>query len=261
VRRICLAAHCVRTAALLNRSTWTMPSSSPVDRDQPTLRRIEILADLSEDALRVLSRQCAWRTYAPKQRVISRHARDRHVYLIVSGKVRVSVYAANGREVAYRDVGAGRCFGEIAAIDEGPRSANVEALEGSVIAVVPNPVFWSLLQDYPGVMVKVARMLTATIRSLSERLFELSTLGIQNRVHAEVLRLAREVGIERNTATIDPTPRHDEIAARISTNREQVTKELSAMQRRGLIVKSRRALIVPDVARLEQLVLEVAGGS
>jgi CRP/FNR family cyclic AMP-dependent transcriptional regulator len=122
-------------------------------------------------------------------------------------------------------------------------------------------VFWSLLQDHPGVMVKVARMLTATIRSLSERLFELSTLGIQNRVHAEVLRLAREVGIERNAATIDPAPRHDEIAARISTNREQVTKELSAMQRRGLIVKSRRALIVPDVARLEQLVLEVAGGS
>ena len=106
---------------------------------------------------------------------------------------------------------------------------------------------------------KVARLLAATIRSLSERLFELSTLGIQNRVHAEVLRLAKEVGVKNNAAQIDPAPKHDEIAARISTNREQVTKELSAMEKQGLIVKSRRVLVVSDVARLERLVSDVIG--
>ncbi len=58
-------------------------------------------------------------------------------------------------------------------------------------------------------------------------------------------------------ASIDPAPKHVDIASRISTNREQVTKELSAMARQGLIEKRARALVVPDVARLERIVAEV----
>jgi CRP-like cAMP-binding protein len=92
---------------------------------------------------------------------------------------------------------------------------------------------------------------------LSDRLFELSTLGVQNRVHAEILRLAREAGVEGNAARIEPAPRHVDIAAWVSTNREQVTKELSEMGRQGLVAKSGQALIVPDVARLERMVAAV----
>lgn len=224
---------------------------------EPTLESIELLGGLSAPALAQLARQCAWRSYRPGQQVISRESKDRQVCFIVRGKVRVSVYSAAGREVAFRDVGAGRCIGEISAIDGLPRSANVEAVEESMIAAIPPQVFWKLLETEPSVMANVVRLLTATIRSLSDRLFELSTLGIQNRVHAEILRLAKEAGVRNGVAAIDPAPRHVDIASRISTNREQVTKELSAMARQGLVAKRGRALVVPDVPRLERIVAEV----
>jgi CRP-like cAMP-binding protein len=224
---------------------------------EKTLAKIELFAGIAGPALERLSHECTWRTYDPGQQVISRESKDRHVYFIVSGKVRVGVYSAAGREVAFRDVGAGKCFGEISAIDALPRSANVEALEESVIASVSPQLFWKLLQTEPSVMANVARLLAATIRSLSDRLFELSTLGIQNRVHAEVLRLAKEAGLQGRTAILDPAPRHVDIASRISANREQVTKELSAMARQGLVEKRGRALVVPDIARLERIVAEV----
>ena len=222
-----------------------------------TLRRIELLRGLPDDALEALGRQLSWRAYRSGQQIIARESKDRHVYLVVRGVVRVGVYSAAGREVAFRDVGAGKCFGEISAIDGLPRSANVEAIEDTTIASIAAQLFWVLLERHPCVMANVVRLLTATIRSLSDRLFELSTLGIQNRVHAEILRLANEAGVRDGAASIDPGPRHVDIASRISTNREQVTKELSAMARQGLVEKRARALVVPNVARLERIVAEV----
>ena len=238
-------------------AVMTMRLQTASHTDHHALRRIRILQGVADDALQELAPLCAWRTYHAGHQIISREAKDRHVYLIVTGKVRVAVYSAGGREVAFRDVSMGQSFGEIAAIDGEPRSANVEALEESTIASLPPQVFWMLLEKHPSVMSNVVRLLTATIRALSDRLFELSTLGIQNRVHAEILRLAREAGINDGKAIIDPAPRHVDIGSRISANREQVTKELSSMTRQGLVAKSGRALIVPDVLKLETTVSEV----
>ncbi len=221
------------------------------------LRRIHMLNSLESSALRSLATACHWRTYTPGQQIISPASKDRHVYLIVSGNVRVALFSAGGKEVAFRDISAGKAFGEISAIDGQPRSANVEALERCTVAAIPPEAFCELMEKHPSVMRYVVHELASTIRSLSERLFELSTLGIQNRVHAEVLRLAKQTGATHGEAVIDPAPRHIDIASRISANREQVTKELSAMTRRGLLTKSGRALVVPDIARLERLVAEV----
>ena len=99
--------------------------------------------------------------------------------------------------------------------------------------------------------------LRASVRELTERVFDLTTLGVQNRVHAELLRLAREAGVAENRASIDPAPRHVDIASRISTNREQVAREMSELAKRGLVERAGRALLVCDVSGLERLVAEV----
>jgi CRP-like cAMP-binding protein len=100
------------------------------------------------------------------------------------------------------------------------------------------------------------RRCVKSIRELTERVFDFSTRGVHNRLHAELLRLAREAGVTGNAARIDPAPTHAEIAGHISTYREQVTRELSAMARQGLIQRTRGALLIPDVKRLERVVSE-----
>ena len=79
----------------------------------------------------------------------------------------------------------------------------------------------------------------------------------QGASYDQLLRLAREAGIEKNGARLDPAPKHSDIASKISTYREQVTRELSALVKQGLLQRSKGALIIPDVARLERLVSEV----
>ena len=98
--------------------------------------------------------------------------------------------------------------------------------------------------------------LAGLIRSLSDRVVELSTLGVQNRIHAEMLRLARVAGVRRTTRAWRSGPKHADIASQVSTYREQVTRELSALTRSGLLAKEAGALVIRDLARLERMVRE-----
>ena len=221
------------------------------------LQSIELLHGLTPSALEELAGQCRWRRFTDEQRVISRDAPDQDVYLIVSGAVRVTAFSAAGRQVNYRDIAAGGWFGDYSAIDGRARSADVVARGDTLLASMTPLVFRRLLHDHPAVCDRMLHRLVASVRELTDRVFEFSTLGVQNRVHAELLRLARQAGVKDNTARIDPAPKHADMASQVSTYREQVTRELTAMVKQGLLQRASGALFIPDVARLEKLVADV----
>jgi CRP-like cAMP-binding protein len=225
------------------------------------LRSVSLLAGVEREALEHLAQQCRWRRFIHGQRVVSREAPDRDVYLIIAGRVRVTAFSTSGRQVTYRDIRAGDWFGELAAVDGRARSADVEALEDTVVASMSPATFRQLLHDHPSVCDCVIDRLAGLVRNLTERVFEFSTLGVQNRVHSELLRLAREAGIHDNVARLAPAPKHADLAGKVSTYREQVTRELSAMVKEGLLQRDTGALVIPDVERLEQIVARVRGAS
>ena len=225
------------------------------------LRSIDLLKGLAEERLEEIARSCAWRNFASGAQIVSRKSNDRDVHLLVSGKVRVTTYSAAGRQVTFRDCLPGDFFGDVAALDEMPRSADVMALEGSLLASMRAAQFRKLLREEPLVAERVMRRLASLVRRLSERVIDLSTLGVHHRIHAELARLAREAGIEANSARIDPAPKHADLASQVSTYREEVTREISALAKAGLVRKDGRALIVCDLARLERMVDEVKAGA
>jgi CRP/FNR family transcriptional regulator, cyclic AMP receptor protein len=233
------------------------PGAKTIEPSILGLKRVRLLEGLPPSAVEQLAHQCRWRRVLAQQRVISREARDQDVYLIVSGRVRVTSFSASGRQVTYRDMPAGEWFGDFAAIDGMPRSADVVALEDSVVAAMSPVVFRKLLHEHPAACDRILLRLVSSVRDLTERIFDLSTLGVQNRVHAELLRLGKQTGVKGNVARIDPAPKHAEIASQVSTYREQVTREISAMVKQGLIQRADHALVIPDVARLEKIVAGV----
>jgi DNA-binding MarR family transcriptional regulator len=85
---------------------------------------------------------------------------------------------------------------------------------------------------------------------------EFSTLDVRHRIHAELLRLSRTEAGDPARAVISPPPVHAEIAARISTRREAVARELKALERDNLIERRRGALVLTDVDRLRRMINE-----
>jgi CRP-like cAMP-binding protein len=173
---------------------------------------------------------------------------------VVSGRVRVTIYSASGRQVTFRDIPAGELFGEVAAIDGMPRSADVVALESGLTASMPPSVFRELLRDEPGVAERVLQRLAGLVRRMSARVIDLSTLNVPSRIHAELLRLAREAGVRGNAARIAHAPTHAELASQVSTYREEVSRELSSLSKAGVLAREGPALVIRDVARLQALV-------
>jgi CRP-like cAMP-binding protein len=223
------------------------------------LERIEIFQNLDAREIERLTNRVNWRNYKAHQQIIGHQEASTDVYFMVSGTVRVILFSSAGKEVAFRDIHAGECFGEYAAIDGAPRSANVIALTDVMIGSVSAETFRSILEEYPAVSMSLLAHLVSTVRSLSERIFEFSTLAVKNRIHSELLRLARENERDGNQARISPAPTHADIASRISTHREAVTRELNDLTKSGLLARDGRTLIITDMAELERLVHEVTG--
>lgn len=223
------------------------------------LEAIEIFASVPPGELETLSRRFRWRRYAADQQIISHLDVSTDVFLVIEGMVRVIVYSPAGKEVTFRDIAAGEYFGELAAIDGLPRSATVAALTNSLVASLSAETFWEILRCYPGVATSVMKRLASSVRALTERVFEFSALAVRNRVHAELLRLARDHMVGDNAAIIRPAPTHAELASRISTHREAVTRELNQLSREGLVERQAGALAIHDVERLARLVQNVAG--
>ena len=230
-----------------------------MEQTEGTLAGIGILKHLPDRDLAQLAVRCQWRRYGPDQQIVGHQDETKDVFFIVVGEVRVTIYSLSGKTVTFRDIGAGELFGELAAIDDKPRAADVVALTDSLIASMPADVFLDLLRNDPEVSASIHRQLAGLVRLLTERVFEFSTLAVKNRVHAELLRLARDHMEGENTAVISPLPTHAEIAARVSTTREAVTRELNALERAGLIERRGGTLIIPDFARLARTVEEVLG--
>src|SRR4051812_29320025 len=220
------------------------------------LQKVELFSGLDSASLREIALQCKWTRCKRNDYVIRRDGTDRDVYFVIAGLVRVAASAGRGRRIIFRDVAAGDMFGEHSAIDGRSRFADVLAVRESLLASMPPEVFRAILANHASVRERLLRRLTGTVRELANRLVELGAQRVQSRVWTELARLARETGATNNMARIERAPTHNEIASRVGTSREEVTREFSRLARQGVLERQGRSLLLRDVAALEQLVAD-----
>ena len=216
---------------------------------QDSLESIQLLNTLTAAERGQIEKVCAWRRYSPQEQIIDRHSESSDVFFMVKGKVRVVNYSLSGREITFDDVGDGKYFGEMAAIDGEPRSASIMALTECMVAALPAEQFRQMLAVHPEIGLKVMAHLSRLVRNSVGRIMDLSTLAANNRVHAELLRMARPSVKSPNMAAIAPMPIHGDIASRVSTTRETVARVLNDLARQGILERAKDVLVIKDVIR------------
>jgi len=216
-----------------------------------TLGKIPLFRTLAADAIAKLDTQCAWRKAPAGQWLIDYQDASSDVFFVVNGAVRVVIQSA-GREVLLRQINAGEFFGELAAIDNAARSSGIVAMTDVIVARMPASVFRAQVHAQPDVCDQLLALLAGQIRMLANRVNEFSTLDVRHRIHAELLRLSRPEPGDPARAVISPPPPHAEIAARVSTRREAVARELKALERDRMIERRRGAFVITDVGRLRE---------
>jgi CRP/FNR family cyclic AMP-dependent transcriptional regulator len=224
-----------------------------------TLAQFPLFRTLDQQSVQRLENACSWRRAAAKEWVVDHEAQGTDVFLVLQGHVRVIV-SIGGRDTILRDIQAGEFFGELAALDLKPRSAGIVAITDSLLACLPAAAFHRAIHEHPEVCDQVLAILVGQIRMLANRASESSGLSMRYRLLAELLRLARPIASTPDTPVVSPPPTHAELAARVSSHREAVTRELSALERAGLIARRRGAIVLLEAARLRQMVAEATEG-
>lgn len=224
-----------------------------------TLAGIAIFASLPSKTLKAVAQTCSWRPYQAGESVVDYLDASDDVFFVTTGEVSVTIYSVSGKAVSFRSLGPGSVFGEYAAIDGDPRCASVVAKTDCLIASMSAPEFRRLLESEPAVGQGLIRELVRNVRTLTKRVYEFSTLAVNNRIQAELLRLASLALRQGKTVRLVPPPTHADIASRVSTHREAVTRELNRLSRIGLIERQSGVLIICDVDRLAEMLHEMTG--
>jgi CRP/FNR family cyclic AMP-dependent transcriptional regulator len=187
-----------------------------------------------------------WRRFDPEEVLVDFDEPSTDVYFLLSGEVRVLMRTASGKEVILYEMRPGDLFGELAALDGVPRSANVTALTRGEACVMPASVFKELLFSHQSVAERLF-----CIRELNARFMEQTVLDLRHRLYSELLRLSTPRQDRSGERVITPPPFHHIVAARIGCRREQITREFTMLTQEGLIERTRGALILrqPDVLK------------
>ena len=213
---------------------------------------IELFASLSEENAKRFATALSWRTYPANELVIDMDDPSNDVLFVVNGSVRVIQRADYGKQVILGELGPGSMFGEMAAIDGTPRSASVTTLQTSLISSMRAAAFMDVLANEPDVCRTVLNMLVGRIRSLNQQLSEHAYLTAVERLYAELLRLSRPRAGHAGQRSISPPPTQQDLAERIGSRREVVSRALSALEKDELVEKTRGALVLTDPGALNR---------
>lgn len=217
------------------------------------LGTFDIFRGLDIETREVIAEGLQMHRYAKGQFVISSRNKDTDVHFLVSGRVRVCTFANSGKQIHFDELVSGMMFGELSAIDGLQRSSDCISMEDCIIAVMSDEQFHGAISKFPQVRKAVLLRLTSMIRGNMQKVFEFSALSVPQRVQCELLRLAADANSSTEEIVLDSAPTHAEIAARVSTHREAVTRELKTLEAAGLITWKKNNYVIHDAVQLSSL--------
>ncbi|KYC38220.1 hypothetical protein WA1_38420 [Scytonema hofmannii PCC 7110] len=194
------------------------------------------------------------RTHPANQVILLENDWGGSVYFIMEGWVKIRTYNLEGKEVTLNILGKGELFGEMAALDEVPRSTDVITLTPTAIGSMPSQDFLKLLYTEPMAGVRLAQLMARRLRQVNRRL-RLRESDSQSRVADTLLFLAEGQGKKAQAGTEIPNLPHRELSSLSGLARETVTRVLTRLEKKGLIRREQDVLCIPDLLALERMIV------
>ena len=169
-------------------------------------------------------------------------------FVVRQGRVKVVLIAPDGREVILGLLGVGEHFGELALIDDQPRSAHVVAMEDAQLLILRREDFRRRVEENPAVAWALLLELSRRLRRADEKIGALVLLDVPGRI----AHLLLEAAVEAGAPLIEKPLTHQTIAHLIGASRETVSRALREFVDHGWIATERRRIRLLDRGALER---------
>ncbi len=209
------------------------------------LERVQLFSELGEDHVRALATHAVTRTYPKHAVLVTEGDQSDALFVIVSGRVKIFTGDEQGKEVTLDIMGEGEFFGELALLDDAPRSASVVTLQPTRCLVISQKAFRRCLAEQPEVAYRLICALARRIRVLTENVKGLALLDVYGRVAQTLLHLARPVE-GSGTLAIEQKLTHQDIANIVGASREMVSRILKDLADGGYIAVRNRTITIHE---------------
>lgn len=208
---------------------------------------------LSKEALIKATANAVTRSHPPNRVILLENDWGGSVYFIVEGWVKIRTHNVEGKEVTLNIVGKGEIIGEMAALDEAPRSTDAITLTSTTISSIPAHDFVNLLQTEPLAGIRLSQLMAKRLRQLNRRL-RLREADSVSRVADSIIFLAEGQGKQGQQGIEIPNLPHRELSSISGLARETVTRALTKLEKKGLIERHEEIICIPDMLGLERII-------
>jgi CRP/FNR family cyclic AMP-dependent transcriptional regulator len=196
------------------------------------LNSIPLFADLPPSALLALAESLTPFFAAASQVVVCEGDAAEAMYVIASGRAKVTLYHRAGREVILSVLGPGDFFGEMSLFDSAPRSATVQALEDCRLLRLGKKELLALVAQHHGVVLALMGGLIARLREANEKIESLAVIDVKGRVARLLLDESPEVD---GRTQVSRRLSRAEIARMVGASREMVSRVMTSLEKSGQI--------------------------
>ena len=207
-----------------------------------SLRRVTLFSQVSDEDLESVASHLIERRFPKNTTIIEEGLSGDYMYLILEGRVKVAKLSTDGREKILDFLESGDFFGEMALLDQAPRSATVKTLSDVRLLALSRSDFLELLRKNPEPARAVIQELSRRLRLVDEQASSLSFQGVRERTEGLLSRIATEERDGRWRAT--PPLTHQQIADMIGTSRETVTRVVKELKREGWLDQDGKVYLV-----------------
>jgi CRP/FNR family transcriptional regulator, cyclic AMP receptor protein len=200
------------------------------------LRKVNLFLALNDNELEMISRIAHAKTVRKGQVIFQEGEPGDSFYMILRGRVKVSLYDESGKEYVLDVIKSGEYFGELSLIDGLPRSANLISLEGSEFLTINRHDFIRLLMENPAIMVSLLKTCSNRLRAADERIRGLAFYSVEGRILNYLIDLGKHAGVKvRNNIIIESGPTQGEIAGSCGCSRETVSRMVKSLVNKGIL--------------------------
>ncbi len=216
------------------------------------LKSVPLFSRLGEVSLDAILRLTRRKRFRKDEIIFHEKEMGDSLFVILHGRVKVAIFGDDGKEVTLSVLSEGDFFGEMSVLDLEPRSATVIAEADCEVLSLQRDDFLRSLEQDPGMSKSLIQVLADRLRKANHQISTLALLDVYGRVARVIQELAEEEGKRlKDGRVVVRRPTHMDIAHRIGSSRETVTRMMRDLEENGHIqTEGREIFLRPDFQKL-----------
>jgi len=215
--------------------------------DRKVLEKVPLFSGLSDASIAHLLQATVRKRYEKDTVLVEENEMGETLYMIITGRVKVTNIGPDGKEVILSVLGPGEFFGEMSLLDREPRSANVVSMIKTEMMLLRRREFLNLLEGNKELLSKLLSTISGRLRHANQQIRSLALLDVLGRIARLLLDCSRKDGKKLlNGSIVFRRPTHQEIASMVGTSRETVSRMIGDLSRDGYIKISGKDIIIQE---------------